>query len=98
MGQPSTTPHTCTHPPTHAHSLTPTHTPLPHSHSLAPAAGKFIGFLLRSIFLVNHDLNLLAASTVFITAGMSACSSGVAGVLGDWCAELVCVRVGGWVG
>lgn len=51
---------------------------------LPPCAGKFLGFLLRSIFLVNHDLNVIAASTVFITAGMSACTSAQAAVLSDW--------------
>ena len=49
-----------------------------------PPAGKFLGFLLRSIFLVNGDINVIAASTVFITAGMSACTSAQAAVLSDW--------------
>lgn len=41
--------------------------------------------MLRSIFLVNHDINLFAASGVFITAGMSGSTVAQASVLGDWC-------------
>lgn len=48
------------------------------------SGGKFTGFLLRSIFLSNQDINVYAASTVFITAGMSACTSAQAAVLSDW--------------
>ncbi|KAI7838324.1 hypothetical protein COHA_007893 [Chlorella ohadii] len=56
----------------------------PYLSSALGAGGKFTGFLLRSIFLVNHDINVIAASTVFITAGMSACTSAQAAVLSDW--------------
>lgn len=38
-------------------------------HLLHGSAGKFTGFLLRSIFLANHDMNVWAAATVFLTAG-----------------------------
>lgn len=57
-----------------------------------------LGFTLRTAFLAKTsptalptqlDINILAASTVFITAGMSACTCGQAGVLGDWCVPRV---------
>lgn len=70
----------------------PTRTHLPPNPCGAPA-GKFLGFLLRSIFLVNSDLNVIAASTVFIAAGMSASTSALAAVLSDWCET-----IGGVVG
>lgn len=59
--------------------MTASKTACPH-----PAAGKFTGFLLRSIFLANGDVNLQAASTVFIQAGLSCSAAAQAGVLGDW--------------
>ncbi|KAL4421146.1 hypothetical protein ABPG77_000781 [Micractinium sp. CCAP 211/92] len=56
----------------------------PYLSSALGAGGKFTGFLLRSIFLANHDINVWAAATVFLTAGMSACTSAQAAVLSDW--------------
>ncbi|KAL4451729.1 hypothetical protein ABPG75_007391 [Micractinium tetrahymenae] len=59
----------------------------PYLSSALGAGGKFLGFLLRSIFLSNHDMNVWAAATVFLTAGMSACTSAQAAVLSDWFAH-----------
>lgn len=71
--------------PVHAHATSALPCWTAHLASCPPRpAGKFTGFLLRSIFLVNHDINVIAASTVFITAGMSACTSAQAAVLSDW--------------
>ncbi len=36
------------------------------------------------VFLETLDINMFAASTVFITAGVSACTSAQAAVLADW--------------
>ncbi|GAB4816576.1 hypothetical protein N2152v2_003622 [Parachlorella kessleri] len=66
---------------------------VPYLDSALGAGGKFMGFLFRAIVLEQYratgtltrlDVNLYAASTVFITAGMSSCTCALAGVLGDW--------------
>ena len=38
---------------------------------LPPAAGKFLGFMMRAIFLKNQDISVFAASTFFITVRAS---------------------------
>lgn len=57
---------------------------LPPFPSPSPLEGKFLGFLLRSLFLKSSDLSVFGASQFFITAGMSACTCAQTATLGDW--------------